>query len=233
MPGNPIKTEIGNQDAFLVEIRSISGFSGSPVFALIPHHRDTFLPLQNRLKLPVGGIGGKERILFVGIDCGHMTYLDQGVYTEVMDQHGNKHLQETKLWTNVNTGMAIVIGAWKLDELLNTKEFKIMREDENRRRRKAVSHTKLDYSTTRPRLQNAAPLGPSIDPIWLWLKPLLDGRARLNQIDEVSCEAIHAGGITDRSKIIGTRGLEGANKTRLKVRNVLLKNDKRRFQDER
>ena len=34
MPKDKIRTDTGEQDAFLVEIKSISGYSGSPVFAL-------------------------------------------------------------------------------------------------------------------------------------------------------------------------------------------------------
>jgi hypothetical protein len=150
MPGNPIQTEVGSQDAFLAEIRSISGFSGSPVFALIPRHRDTSLPVWERMATPLGGIGGKERILLIGIDCGHMSYLDQNISEEVRNRKGDIQLRETNLWTNVNTGMAIVIAAWKLDELLGSGELKAMRDDENERRRKAASHTRLDYAAPRP-----------------------------------------------------------------------------------
>jgi hypothetical protein len=98
MPGEPIKTEIGDQDAFLAEIRSISGHSGSPVFALIPHLRDTSLSMKERLATPIGGIGGKERILLIGVDCGHMLYPEAGaVMAEVWDEKGSKYLRQTKL----------------------------------------------------------------------------------------------------------------------------------------
>lgn len=97
--------------------------------------------MKERLATPLGGIGGKERILLIGVDCGHMRYLEQEIY--------DQRFQNTNQWVSVNTGMAIVIGAWKLDELLNIKELKTMREDENQRRRKAAYHIKLD-SVTRP-----------------------------------------------------------------------------------
>ncbi len=145
MSGNPVETPIGRQDAFLAELRSISGYSGSPVFALIPRHRDKALPMKERLATPVGGVGRKERMLLIGVDCGHMRLLEDEIYDE--------HHQKTDSWVSVNTGMAIVIGAWKLDELLNIKELKTMREDENRRQRKATSNIKLDYAAPRSRLQ--------------------------------------------------------------------------------
>ncbi|HLW69114.1 MAG TPA: hypothetical protein VKS22_00675 [Candidatus Binataceae bacterium] len=68
---------------------------------------------------------------------------------KVRDEHGGKRLRPTKLWANVNTGMAIVIGAWKLDELLNNPVLVEMREKE---KAAAKKYTKLD-SSTRPRLQ--------------------------------------------------------------------------------
>ena len=93
-----------------------------------------------------------ERILLIGIDCGHMHYLERDVYAVIRDLSGEKQARQTNLYVDVNTGLAIVIGAWKLDELLNIQELLTMREDENRRRKKAASYTKLD-SATRPRLQ--------------------------------------------------------------------------------
>lgn len=154
MPGDPIETKMGRQDAFLAELRSISGYSGSPVFALIPLHRDPTKSPKERAQLETApaGIGAKERILLIGVDCGHMHCLeDQDVFEEVSDAHGNKVLRPTNLWVSVNTGMAIVIGAWKLDELLQIEELKTMREEENQRGKKASSHTKLD--SVEPKLQ--------------------------------------------------------------------------------
>ncbi len=153
MPGDLIRTEVGLQDAFLADIRSVSGYSGSPVFALLPRHRDTTLSMKERLGRPIGGIGGKERILLIGVDCGHMLFPDPGgVFAEVRDKQGNKKLRSTQFRVNVNSGMAIVVGAWKLDELLNRPELKAMRDQENQQRKNAAFHTKLD-SATRPRLQ--------------------------------------------------------------------------------
>ena len=151
MPGDPIKTEVGNQDAYLAEIRSISGYSGSPVFALIPRHRDPTLSKKQREQLSAlpTGIGGKERILLIGVDCGHMRFLeDESVY-EARD--GEAH-PIPNLWINVNSGMAIVTGAWKLHELLKDHpELNKMRDDEIRRRKKTALNTKLDAAE--PRMQ--------------------------------------------------------------------------------
>ena len=147
MPGDPIETKMGRQDAYLAELRSISGYSGSPVFALIPYHRDRTISQKEREEIATrpNAIGGKERIFLIGVDCGHMHYLDdQDVYEEVLEANGEKVLRPTNLWVSVNTGMAIVIAAWKLDELLQSAELKTMREQENQRRKKATFQRKLD-----------------------------------------------------------------------------------------
>ncbi|HLW69113.1 MAG TPA: hypothetical protein VKS22_00670 [Candidatus Binataceae bacterium] len=77
IPHQPIRTEVGYQDAFLAEIRSVSGFSGSPIFALLPPHRDTSLSREERLKafsdLDDNGLQ-RNRTVLMGIDCGHMQY---------------------------------------------------------------------------------------------------------------------------------------------------------------
>src|SRR5208282_1267375 len=62
---NPVETEVGAQEAYLVETRPISGYSGSPVFVWIPAHR-CFKDVRQ--------IMGREldRLFFLGVDCGHV-----------------------------------------------------------------------------------------------------------------------------------------------------------------
>lgn len=61
MPLEPIRASDGEQVAFLVECRSLSGFSGSPVFVWVPEgHRPNF----RRLEAPHGP-------WLLGINCGH------------------------------------------------------------------------------------------------------------------------------------------------------------------
>jgi hypothetical protein len=70
-----------------------------------------------------------------------------------------------------------------------------------------------------------------VDRIAIWLMPLLRGLARLNQIDEVSRVHSHSLKIADSGEGTGRRGVEGNKQSRLKVRNVLLKNGERRAQN--
>ena len=132
MPGDPIQTDVGSQEAYLGEIRSISGYSGSPVFALAPSRRDPeFLakihpgdtPVSQWLrKMMVDNIldMGGESVFFLGIDCAHLHS-----YEQVLDDHRTP----TGMVPKSNTGMAIIIPAWKLTELLEVKTLKKQRSE--------------------------------------------------------------------------------------------------------
>jgi hypothetical protein len=140
MNNDPIYTDIGKQDAFLAEIRSIAGYSGAPVFGLIPARRDFRLPKEKRLNPRHGAA-----YLLLGIDCGHTTLDDTNISVEpVSAPSERRHL--SRLWSEINTGLAIVIGAWKLDEMLNLSEVKAMRDGEAKQRKKASAHTALDLA---------------------------------------------------------------------------------------
>lgn len=131
MPKDKIRTDTGEQDAFLVEIKSISGYSGSPVFALISGRRGAVYKnlLEGIRRHPLAKIAElalevPELFIFLGIDCGHL--LER---LPVLDQ-GNK----TGQYVEANTGMAIVVAAWKLAELLETEQLKKQREAARQKR---------------------------------------------------------------------------------------------------
>jgi hypothetical protein len=122
-PDDPIDTEAGPQEAYLVETRSISGYSGSPIFVWIP-------ALRYAKGAPPGTMI-QDVLLFLGIDCAHVPD-----YSRVLDAKCNeKHPAE---YVETNTGMAIVIPSYKLQELLDCDELKEQRakdmEQENRKR---------------------------------------------------------------------------------------------------
>ncbi len=109
MPIEPIKRNDGSaQESYLVEARSIGGFSGSPVFWQV---------------LPFGG--GEGRIPttsgikphLLGIDLGHIHSFES-----VVDKKGGPITGEDgePMWVKMNTGMMGVVPAWKLTELLGT-----------------------------------------------------------------------------------------------------------------
>jgi len=84
------------QESFLVEMRSISGHSGSPVFL---HYNDATLHMQQGLRWQTPSSG----IRLLGIDWGHLEQVSSGISTG------------TGAW---NAGIACVVPAWKITELL-------------------------------------------------------------------------------------------------------------------
>ena len=91
-------------EAFLVEMRSLSGFSGSPVFLYIGpgsyRGNGTMMPLYS------------ETIGLMGIDTGHKAFT-----APVRSRDAG--LEEQQYEVEMNTGVAIVSPAWKIAELLD------------------------------------------------------------------------------------------------------------------
>jgi hypothetical protein len=116
------------QEAFLVETRSISGFSGSPVF--VYEAAGASIETDRGWQYPITDLVGRPRLL--GIDCGHVPK-----HEWIIDSAGNPHAD----WkVNANTGMAIVIPAWRLDDLFYRPEFVMQRkqkEEEDRKKKEA------------------------------------------------------------------------------------------------
>jgi len=109
MPIEPIEYKGQFQESFLCEIKSIGGFSGSPVFVapmLLPLHKDGSEPAQSSFLL--------------GVDWCHIQSFDNA-----QDEMGRElpHIR-----VPVNTGMMGVVPAWKLRELLESKEVNKQRD---------------------------------------------------------------------------------------------------------
>lgn len=120
MPIEPLEYEGKSQESFLCEIKSIGGFSGSPVFLA-----------------PVSDTGRPEGSKFVdearllGIDWCHIQNFEHPI-----DNNGDE-ISHIRFPTN--TGMMGVVPAWKLDGLLDfprEKELRDMAENEELKRRK-------------------------------------------------------------------------------------------------
>lgn len=124
LPIEPIRTEQGIlQESFLADVRSLSGYSGSPVFA----YRS--LPSKD-LQTEEQAIGslwtrGLE-LRFLGVDCGHLPTL-----AKVRD--ADRHTwTEPPLWAEQNSGMAVVVPAWRVRQLFEMEEVvEMRRETEN------------------------------------------------------------------------------------------------------
>jgi hypothetical protein len=131
-PKEPIQTPDGEREAFLVECRSLSGFSGSPVFVIadrtfyapdIPS--DLALPEQPEggVRVVTNSISSKFGPWLLGVDFSHMP-----LWKSVFES-------DTKVKTSnvvdANTGIACVIPAWRLLTLLQDEDFVKERKKED------------------------------------------------------------------------------------------------------
>ena len=129
-PDEPVNLGTGSdQIAFLVECRSLSGFSGSPVFVQTTRdYVQTRIPKAERLKPVPPPTDGKSFATFtpisisgtfgpwlLGIDCAHIP-----LWTPVYERDKET---KTKYQVEANTGIACVVPAWKILEMLNEKDF--------------------------------------------------------------------------------------------------------------
>src|SRR5262249_18623576 len=120
----------GEQESFIVECRSLSGFSGSPVFvATTQHYLADELPrvLESGEPVPTPdpeaggirvtrvGLSGTFGPWLLGIDWGHVP-LWRPVYERgplLNERHKTEDFE-----VDANTGMAYVLPAWRILELL-------------------------------------------------------------------------------------------------------------------
>jgi hypothetical protein len=151
-PYEPIRVETldgqsRDQEGFLVECRSLSGFSGSPVFVFT----DQLYKGEDALRVQAAenekrnykrsqGEGLKDTPVFMegrwgpwflGIDWGHIP-----LYREI--EENRKKRPDLKV--ELNTGIACVLPAWKILELLEVEELVKQRSEEDRKIAKRLAH---------------------------------------------------------------------------------------------
>lgn len=125
MPWEAIKQD-GNgfeQESFLVEMRSINGYSGSPVFVYIPIFSDRPGLANWNIPPSVVAYTGKpygslksHGPWLLGVDWGHMND-----WSPVRRSDGKPvNPNPMEMHVKVNTGLAPVVPAWKLAEILDT-----------------------------------------------------------------------------------------------------------------
>jgi hypothetical protein len=138
MPHEPVKQNTGfEQESFLVEARSIGGYSGSPVFVYIPifsdreNVEDWYHPITKSSPDPITGRINEFKSDFpkswgnlkahgpwlLGIDWGHIND-----WQSVCDAAGRPVDRSGPPWNPqvcTNTGIMTVVPAWKLAALLD------------------------------------------------------------------------------------------------------------------
>ena len=119
MPNEPIHVSARNldQESFVVECRSIAGFSGSPVFVHIPPSSLSSEMQMNQTSFKVEGPW------LLGVDWGHINE-----YEAILD---NTPETSANAEHNVETGMLGVVPAWKILELIDHPKFVEMRKQQD------------------------------------------------------------------------------------------------------
>ena len=132
-PGEPVRGyENIEQEAFLVECRSLSGFSGSPVFASTTrtYSADDHLPKALNPQSPPKPEGDKQGLTvtmvsttgtfgpwLLGIDWGHLPLWKSVYSNRSFDNQVRDHFVEQ------NTGIACVLPAWHILDLLDEPDL--------------------------------------------------------------------------------------------------------------
>jgi hypothetical protein len=132
MPHEPITAEgLPPQESFLVEAKSIPGYSGSPVYVYLSPQPDlSDLPnVQNEIKsgrMSFAGISAKRLGLTVrtgpwllGVDWCHLRSEAPVINALTGDPEPNRYVI-------TNTGMSGVVPAWKIQEILDTAEMQLV-----------------------------------------------------------------------------------------------------------
>lgn len=122
-----------SQESFLVELRSLPGYSGSPVFA---YYTAGTLRLdkpseEGGTPLPGFEFQGIGSVWLLGIDWCHL-------YSEEPVRQPDGVRISERYFVKQNSGMAGVVPAWKLLELLYGEELTDIRTEEFEERRKAT-----------------------------------------------------------------------------------------------
>jgi hypothetical protein len=135
------------QRSYLVEALSLNGYSGSPVIAFGMQFQ---MDKKRGISLAYGPPGASNPIpsypgkpgppLLLGIVWGHFPDKE-----EVRDRKGEPH--PDGLYVQRNSGIACVVPAWKLRELLESEELIEMRNEKKRENEAAGQVVELDSAT--------------------------------------------------------------------------------------
>lgn len=134
------------QEAFVVEMRSISGYSGSPVIFQFPLALRKHIEQSRRLT-PEGWQMNVGPWL-LGIDCGHFPLYD--AVREKRSPGDKSPYGKTDYVAKSHSGFAIVIPAWKLQELLDLEVFVMARKEANERLARQMENSEVELDVLTP-----------------------------------------------------------------------------------
>lgn len=147
----------GSQESFLVEMRSLPGYSGSPVFVYDSrielkeprgghirshkwYHENPWYRQPTVAEQIEAEYAPLSQGWLLGIDWAHLKSDDQ----PVLDRQGDP--VEEGWYVQQNSGMMAVVPAWKLDELLHDEEIETMRDEAKQHAREKKSTVELDVA---------------------------------------------------------------------------------------
>lgn len=136
MPKEPIELPDSGikQECFLVEMRSIPGASGSAVFALY-----SFVQFFEHSPLGTPKVQPPHNwVQLLGVDFCHLN-------TRELVRNGEGRPVSEGYWVKSNAGMAGVVPAWRLRELLESDELQKVRAEKDK-----ANKQKLDAKSTVP-----------------------------------------------------------------------------------
>jgi hypothetical protein len=146
--GDPIILDDGTaQECFLVEARSIPGFSGAPVFVQIIPEPPEHPPFPPNLKqyepkpsTKRPKMDFKAGPFLMGIDCCHIFNRDPVINAITGEPMPN-------LYVRSNTGMMGVVPMWRIMDIVDGREMKLLRdtmEKEVKRTKPTEPHGAMD-----------------------------------------------------------------------------------------
>jgi hypothetical protein len=143
MPDEPIKTEMGDMEAYIVETRSVGGLSGSPVFAYLGGMR-YFDDNKEPPEIFTSDDTLTGNFYLLGIMHGHWKVSKSDIDMFVEDNENNE---------SVNMGLGIVVPISKIIETIKQSEVEKMKKgiiQKNSRKNLPV----MDSNITREQFHN-------------------------------------------------------------------------------
>ena len=132
MPWEPVQHPSGiDQESFLVEMRTISGYSGSPVFLHYPYMPSPpKIVDRSGLAVRLSTKPGKTQLsnaYLLGVDWGHMQF-KEAVFLKI-EKGDDVEYDPTQFVADSHSGQSGVVPAWVLHEFLYSEGLEEMRKE--------------------------------------------------------------------------------------------------------
>ncbi len=155
LPGEPIETRYGTQESFLVEMRSMVGYSGSAVFVHHPPWQDKYAHLGAVVMPGQARARERERMHLAGEQIVWPCYLLGIHYGQLNDEEpvisGASHEPvPTNDYVRSKASLCLIVPAWRILEMLNLavfKEDRLATEERLRKQRRAERGISLESAS--------------------------------------------------------------------------------------